>query len=159
MLILAPVIMLAVLAYRRRWVTEDAFIDVRVVQHLLAGYGPVFNVGERVEAYTSPLWIALLALWGLTSQPIEIGAVVLGLLCSAGGLLAAQAGALALAHRLWRHTGKRSGPWVAVPLGAAVVAALPPMWDFATSGLETGLVFGWLGLAYWLLVRAVTFCS
>lgn len=159
LLILAPVIMLAVLAYRRRWVTEDAFIDVRVVQHLLAGYGPVFNVGERVEAYTSPLWIALLALWGLTSQPIEIGAVVLGLLCSAGGLLAAQAGALALAHRLWRHTGKRSGPWVAVPLGAAVVAALPPMWDFATSGLETGLVFGWLGLAYWLLVRAVTFCS
>ncbi len=158
LLILAPVALLAVLAYGRRWVTEDAFLDVRVVQHLLAGYGPVFNVGERVEAYTSPLWIALLALWGLTGQPIEIGAVTLGLLCSAGGVLAAEAGALALAERLWHLDGGPRMRWLALPLGAAVIAALPPMWDFATSGLETGLVFGWLGLAYWLLVHAMTSC-
>jgi arabinofuranosyltransferase len=156
LLILTPVVMLAVMAYQHRWMTEDAFIDVRVVQHLLAGYGPVFNVGERVEAYTSSLWVALLALWGgLTRQPIEVGAVILGVLCSAGGVLAAQAGALALAQRLWHPHEKQSRQWVAVPLGATVVAALPPMWDFATSGLETGLIFGWLGLSYWLLGRAV----
>jgi arabinofuranosyltransferase len=156
LLILTPVVMLAVMAYQHRWMTEDAFIDVRVVQHLLAGYGPVFNVGERVEAYTSSLWVALLALWGgLTRQPIEVGAVILGVLCSAGGVLAAQAGALALAQRLWHPDEKQDRRWVVVPLGAAVVAALPPMWDFATSGLETGLIFGWLGLSYWLLGRAV----
>ena len=38
--------------YQRRWVTEDAFISLRVVQQVLAGNGPVFNAGERVEAYT-----------------------------------------------------------------------------------------------------------
>jgi len=38
-------------------------------------------------------------------------------------------------------------------LGSLVVAALPPFWDFATSGLETGLVFLWLGASYLLLVR------
>jgi arabinofuranosyltransferase len=40
-----------------------------------------------------------------------------------------------------------------VPCGALVVVALPPFWDFGTSGMETGLVVGWLGLAWWLLVR------
>jgi arabinofuranosyltransferase len=40
-----------------------------------------------------------------------------------------------------------------VPAGALVLAVLPPMWDFATSGLETGLTFAWLGASYLLLVR------
>jgi arabinofuranosyltransferase len=26
-----------------------------------------------------------------------------------------------------------------------VVLALPPFWEFATSGLETGLTIGWIG--------------
>jgi arabinofuranosyltransferase len=29
---------------------------------------------------------------------------------------------------------------------------LPPFWDFASSGLETGLSFAWLGLSFWALV-------
>src|SRR5207245_8363311 len=36
---------------------------------------------------------------------------------------------------------------------ALVLSALPPLWDFATSGLETGLTFGWLGGCQWLLAR------
>jgi arabinofuranosyltransferase len=33
-----------------------------------------------------------------------------------------------------------------------IVAFLPPMWDFATSGLETGLTFAWVGLCILALV-------
>ena len=29
--------------------------------------------------------------------------------------------------------------------------ALPPFWDFVTSGLEDSLIFCWLGLCWWLL--------
>lgn len=158
MLLAAPAT-LAWLGWEQRWVAEDAFIDLRVVQHLLAGHGPVFNLGERVEVYTNPLWVALLTILGLPfalAQPIiplhvplEWIAVLAGLGLSVGGLVGAELGALHLA----RATGAR-GP--ALPLGAAAVVAIPAYWDFATSGLETGLALGWLGLVFWALARAAT---
>ncbi|MBA2669896.1 MAG: hypothetical protein H0U67_05945, partial [Gemmatimonadetes bacterium] len=42
---------------------EDAFITFRYSQHLAAGYGlGAWNIGgERVEGYTSFLWMLLLA--------------------------------------------------------------------------------------------------
>jgi arabinofuranosyltransferase len=55
----------------------------------------------------------------------------------------AQLGAAALLGR--RDRG------LLVPVGALVVAALPPFWDYATSGLETGLTFAWLGGSFWLV--------
>lgn len=42
------------------WVSEDAFITLRYVSNTLGGHGAVFNVGERVQGYTHPLWFLLL---------------------------------------------------------------------------------------------------
>ncbi len=47
--------------YRDYWL-DDAFITFRYAQHLAEGLGPVFNPGERVEGYTSFLWMLLAAL-------------------------------------------------------------------------------------------------
>ena len=131
------------LIWNRRWVSDDGLIVLRTVRNLLAGAGPVFNVGERVEANTSTLWTYLVALPGLVpGVSLNWAAVVLGLLFSVAGLvLAADA-----ARRLHRARA-------VLPAGALVVLALPPFWDFGTSGLETGLIVGWLGLLWWLLVR------
>jgi arabinofuranosyltransferase len=109
----------------------------------------VFNAGERVEAYTGPLWLALLALaaW-LLPFGLEQMAAVLSIALTAGGLLALAGGAVAL----WRAAGERRA---LVPLGAVVVAALPPFWDFATAGLEMGLALAWLGLAFLGLASCV----
>ncbi|WP_252441550.1 arabinofuranosyltransferase [Pseudonocardia humida] len=117
---------------------------LRTVRNLLAGDGPVYNAGERVEANTSTLWTGLLALPGLVpGVSLNWAAVVLGLVLSVLGLGLGMDGARRLAG------GRRR----IVPLGALVVVALPPFWDFGTSGLETGLIVGWLGLTWWLLVR------
>ena len=43
------------------WLGDDAYITFRVVWNLLHGYGPVFNPGERVQAYTHPLWMLLMS--------------------------------------------------------------------------------------------------
>lgn len=147
-----PPLLLLLLAYHRRWLSDDAFIDLRVVENLLAGHGPVFNLGERVEAYTNPLWVALLALWGRLGLPLEAGAVALGLTAAIGGLIAAEAGA----GRLARLDPPGRERRMLLPLGALVLVALPPVWDFSTSGLETGLAFGWMGAAFWLLARCCT---
>ena len=51
-LLAAPVAFLAVVGWTHRWMTDDGFIYLRVVQQIQDGNGPVFNVGERVEVYT-----------------------------------------------------------------------------------------------------------
>ncbi|WP_020663764.1 hypothetical protein [Amycolatopsis benzoatilytica] len=132
----------AVLGWQRRWMSDDGLLVLRTVRQILAGHGPVFSVGERVEASTSPLWTWLLAALGtIPGPPLEWVAVLTGLACAVGGLFFGLDGA----RRLY------AGP--VVPAGALVVCALPPFRDFATSGLETGLCLLWLGLGWWLLVR------
>jgi arabinofuranosyltransferase len=138
-----------VLGWLKRWTSDDAFINFRVVHELLAGNGPVFNAGERVEVATSPLWLAVLTV----ADAIVPGdsapwiSVVLGLALTATAVTVASIAAA----RLWA----KAPSWVVVPFGIAVFAALPPTWDFTTSGLETGLSFCWIAVSFWGLVRWV----
>src|SRR5215212_4167925 len=89
LLVLVPLALFAAVGWHLRWVNEDGFIYFRVVDHLLAGDGPVFNAGERVEAYTSPAWLAVLAAARalVPVAGLEWQSVVLGLVLSGGGLL------------------------------------------------------------------------
>ena len=48
---------------RTAWLADDASFTVRTVLNWLNGAGPVFNVGERVQAYTHPLWFLVLSLF------------------------------------------------------------------------------------------------
>ncbi|MBL8311195.1 MAG: hypothetical protein JNL19_12275 [Burkholderiales bacterium] len=49
-------------------VTEDAFITFRVIDNALNGHGLTWNVGERVQPYTHPLWALLLLVVGAFTQ-------------------------------------------------------------------------------------------
>src|SRR5512145_3123213 len=42
------------------WLGDDAYISFRVIWNVLNGYGLVFNPGERVQAYTHPLWLLVM---------------------------------------------------------------------------------------------------
>ncbi|WP_414936658.1 hypothetical protein [Amycolatopsis sp. cmx-11-51] len=137
------------LAWRRRWMSDDGLIVLRTVRQILAGNGPVFNIGERVETNTSPLWTVVLSVLGLLpGVPLEWISVVTGLVFSVAGLFFGLDGARRLYQPLAFHG--------LAPAGALVVCALPPFRDFATSGLETGLITLWLGGTWWLLVRCVS---
>jgi len=140
-----PAVLLVIGAWCHRWVCEDAFICFRVADQILAGNGPVFNAGERVEAYTSPAWMALLTLWQALGGRIEEGSLVLGIVAAAIGVAAAVLGA-----------ARRHAPSPIVPVGALVLAVTVAVWDFAASGLEMGLVLGWQGTSYALLARAAS---
>jgi len=51
------------------WLADDAYITLRVIDNLCAGYGLRWNVVERVQVYTHPLWMLLLAAgYGLTRE-------------------------------------------------------------------------------------------
>jgi arabinofuranosyltransferase len=136
-------------AWQRRWIADDGLIVLRTVRNLLAGNGPVFNAGERVEANTSVVWTYLVYLFGWLNWPmrLEYVALVLALLLSVAGLVMLMLGT----GRLFAPglLGRRA---VMLPAGALVYAAVPPARDFATSGLESGLVMAYLGLLWWMMV-------
>ena len=135
--------LLVVAGWQRRWTTDDGFINLRIVRMLLEGHGPVFNAGERVEAYTSPLWVAVLTAGDvLLPLRLELVAVVCSLALAGTGMALLCAGSARLV-----------GSGAVVPFGALVLLALPPVWDFSTSGLEFGLTFAWLGAVLWVLSR------
>ncbi|MDI6408390.1 hypothetical protein QLX52_06005 [Streptomyces albus] len=140
-----------VMGYRHRWTNDDALIYTRAVRQILAGNGPVFNVQERAESSTGTLWQWLLAAGGAlpgVSDPLRL-AVALGLLLTVAGYLLALDGTRRML-RIHRPTG------ALLPAGVLVLLPLCATWDYATSGLETGLSFAYLGGAWWLLVRART---
>ncbi len=146
-LLTAPLVLVLVGAWIYRWVDEDAFINFRIIDNLLGGSGPVFNVGERVEVDSDPLWMfTLAALHGLIPWiTLEWLSVWLGLVCTAGGFVA---GGRAI-QRLGRYRG--DGP--VFPLGLLMVSSVAGTWMFATSGLEMSMVFLWLGWSFLCLVR------
>ena len=74
----------------RAWVADDAFITFRHVANCRAGYGPVFNVGERVQGFSHPLWFGLL-LAGSYVLDVYAWAVSLGLISTAVIVLVAAA--------------------------------------------------------------------
>jgi arabinofuranosyltransferase len=147
--LMVPVILVLIMGWQRRWISDDGFINFRYVDQIRHGNGPVFNAGERVEAFTSPLWLALLLCVDL-ALPLRLEwiAVASGLALTAVGFVFAAAGAT----RLWHHVG---GDGPTVPVGLLVFAALPPVWDFATSGLDGALGVAWLGTSWWALCRRI----
>jgi len=145
--LLVPLVIVLVGAWAYRWVDEDAFIDFRVVHNLLAGHGPVFNVGERVEVDSDPLWVATLtAVHGITPwASLAWTSVWLGMVCTAGGFVS---GGLAVVR-----LGARHDEGTVLPLGLLMVSVVAGVWEFATSGLEMSMVFLWLGTSFLLVVR------
>ncbi len=81
-------------------VTEDAFITFRVIDNALNGYGLVWNIGERVQPYTHPLWALLLLTFGAINGDIFQTALVLSLVLT-----------LACAALIVRHS---QGAWTAL---------------------------------------------
>jgi arabinofuranosyltransferase len=147
-LVLVPVLIIVWMGWRHRWTSDDAFVNLRVVRQIREGHGPVFNIGDRVEASTSPLWVGVLALLDLvTPFRLEWIAVFAALGATAAGLAFAILGT----RRAWLEVGASAGAFV--PLGAVVYVVLPPAWDYATSGLENGLGLLWIGASWWLLTR------
>jgi len=112
----------------RTWVGEDAFIFFKYVDNFVNGHGLVFNIGERVEGYTAPLWVFLLSLLrtlsGLELRPL---AIYLGFALTLG----------ALGYLLVRDYNNK----FIFPLGLVLLISNSAFLDFSTSGFETSLTY------------------
>ena len=64
------------------WISDDAGLTLRSIDNLHRGFGPSFNISERVQAYTHPLWMWLLALVTAFSNEYFFSTIVVSLICS-----------------------------------------------------------------------------
>lgn len=121
----AALLLMAVTLVRTAWMSDDAFITLRVVDNLLHGHGLRWNVAERVQVATHPLWLSLLVpVNGLAGEAFY-STIALEIALE----LAALAVLLRTARAAW--------------LGAALVVSLAAsraFVDYGTAGLEGPLL-------------------
>lgn len=137
-LLLAMVALFASTVFRCAWLCDDAYITFRTVQNFVQGYGPRWNVDERVQGYSHPLWMFVVSAVHLFTREIYYTSIFLsiGLAVATAAVVAAGApsifsGALML---------------VLLTLSKAFV-------DFSTSGLENPATHLLLALFYFILLR------
>lgn len=114
-----------IVLYRTAWISDDAVITLHTVHNLLKGYGPVFNIGERVQAYTHPVWFLLLSIVSFVTRDIFLSAFLL----SFGVSL----------YVFWLFLTRFTRQYVNIIFGAFVFIGSKAFIDYSTSGLENPL--------------------
>ena len=122
----------AIVLLRTAWLCDDAYITFRTIENFLAGYGLTWNTGERVQAYTHPLWLLLISALRLASREIYYTVLVTSMALSLAAVLVV---AFAIARTR-----------VQTLLAVAILASSKAFVDYSTSGLENPLSYLLLAL-------------
>ena len=133
----AAAIVLTTVCLRSAWVCDDAFITMRTVDNLVQGHGLRWNVAERVQTFTHPLWTFLLVPFYLVTREAYYTVVAVSLVLTA-----------ALAFGLTLRGGSSTA---GVLTAATMLISSKAFVDFSTSGLENPL-------AHLLLALFVVLC-
>jgi arabinofuranosyltransferase len=109
---------------RTAWISDDAAITLRTVLNVTHGFGLTFNIAERVQTYTHPLWMGVLTLGYLVIRNVYVTTFAAGMI---GSIVA-----------YWLAVTRAISP--AQASAAAIVLLFSQAFvDFSTSGLENPL--------------------
>ena len=130
----------------QRW--EDYYITFRVSKHLAAGEGLVFQVGERLHAFTSPLGVLLpaLASW-LVGRESDDAALWAFRIVS----IAAFAGAATL---VWLTARRWGWSRFTCLFAAALVMTDAKSVGYSINGMETGLMLFFLAMTVYTFTES-----
>jgi arabinofuranosyltransferase len=117
------------------WICDDAYITFRVVDNVIHGYGAVWNVGERVQAYTNPLLMLVMVVFSFVTREVYYTALAISVAASLG----------AVAILVWKVSRSRVSSVVAL----LVLVFSGSFIAYSTSGLENCLIFLLAALFFW----------
>jgi len=148
---LLAVIALAALWHGARYdfFCDDAFIALRYAKNLIEHHELSYNLGQRVEGFTSPLWVLLISAVGSLGVPLPNATRVLGASAALSTFWAL--------CRFWDELDPKSPRLVVAP--AAALAMSAPFAAWTLGGLETPLFVATFTLALALLARASRRCD
>lgn len=132
-LIILLIILFAIVLIRNAWLCADAFIGLRIVDNFVNGYGLRYNIIERVNAFTPPLWIFVISsIYYFTHE----GYFTLIFLCMFLSIMA-----LIVYSRINPET---------CFLGLIVLTLSKAFIDYSTSGLENALSHLLLAIIFYI---------
>ncbi|MCF7687545.1 MAG: hypothetical protein K9M98_03745 [Cephaloticoccus sp.] len=140
--ILAAVVALGFALYTNH-VWEDYYITYRSSKNLATGHGLVYNLGEKLHTFTSPLGVLLPAAASLmTGNTSDAAALwIFRVMCAA-----ALGGGMVLLFILARRQGLKG---LALLLLVAGLLSDPKTIDFTINGMETAFLLLFLAYAFW----------
>lgn len=109
----------------RAWMSDDAYITLRTVDNFINGYGLTWNISERVQPYTHPLWMFLLSFTYFFTREAYYTTIVLSLVISLAAVIL----------YTYKIVQIRS---IAI-LGILILILSRAFTDYSTSGLENPL--------------------
>ena len=130
-LLAIAVVLFTIVFLANSWVGDDAYITFRVSDNLLHGFGLRWNVAERVQAFTNPLWMFVIAGAAIVTGEYYYTSLLVSLVCG-----------LAMFAVLRRRLGDAS----AYALCVALLVTSKAFVDYTSSGLEYPLSFLLLAL-------------
>ena len=75
------------LVVRQCWLAEDAYIMFRTIDNFVHGFGLRWNIGERVQSYTHPLWMLLVTVVYAVVRDLHLAALALSVATSLAAVL------------------------------------------------------------------------
>jgi arabinofuranosyltransferase len=134
-LAVAACALLCTVAVRTAWVCDDAYISFRTADNAAHGYGLRWNVSERVQSFTNPLWVFALIPGRLVGFDLYGWSLALSFAILVG-----------IAYVMARRV---ASDWPAGLLAIATLISSRAFVDFSTSGLENPLLHLLLLLFVW----------
>ena len=129
--LIACFLLFAVLLATNAWIVDDAYITFRSVDNFINGYGLTWNVDERVQVYTHPLWMFVISFFYMITSEMFFTAVIVSALTT---LIAALVAWSIITH------GFRDSFANGLLFLIAIAASKATM-DYASSGLENALSY------------------
>jgi arabinofuranosyltransferase len=120
---IAALAYLAVL-FRTAWISDDAAITLRTVLNVTHGFGLTFNIAERVQTFTHPLWLGVLTAGYFVAGNVFVATFAATMICSVVAF--------------WIAVTRAASP-IQAGLAAVVLLFSLAFVDFSTSGLENPL--------------------
>jgi arabinofuranosyltransferase len=138
-LIIATLGVVTVLVFRS-WVIDDAYITLRTIDNFVNGYGLRWNVAERVQAFTHPLWTFVLLVPYYFTHEAYFTSLLVSLCVST--------------IAIWLIAFRLSNDKIATIIALGVLALSRAFIDFSASNLENPLSHALIALFAVLYFRS-----
>ncbi|WP_180013438.1 hypothetical protein [Acinetobacter sp. YH16031] len=121
------------------WVADDAYITFRTIENFHNGYGLRWNIDERVQSYTHPLWMLNLLIGKYIIDDLYYLVIILGFSYT-----------LLTLYILYQLTKHHLSLFILTNL---IFFSSKAVLDFSSSGLENSLSYFLISLFFYLVIK------
>ncbi|MEW6535275.1 MAG: hypothetical protein AB1454_06595 [Candidatus Auribacterota bacterium] len=117
----------AIIVCRNAWLGDDSYITFRTIDNFMNGYGLRWNIAERVQTYTHPLWLIVISFFYFFTREAYFTSLFISIAVSF------------CAVTIFAH--KTASSRVKAVIGIIMLFSSKSFVDYSTSGLENPLSY------------------